>query len=95
MIHDVVAARSKGGYKIELTFDNGRSGVVDFSRYAEKGGVFRPFRDLAFFQKFRINSELGVLEWDNHIDVAPETLYAGATGDPLPHWMQKDDPKTA
>jgi hypothetical protein len=31
MIHDVVAASCKGGYKIEVTFDDGNGGVVDFS----------------------------------------------------------------
>jgi hypothetical protein len=31
MMHDVVAASYKGGYKIEVTFDDGNGGVVDFS----------------------------------------------------------------
>jgi hypothetical protein len=40
MIHDVVAAVYKGGYRIELEFDDGNRGVVDFSKYLDKGGVF-------------------------------------------------------
>ncbi|MCJ7546961.1 MAG: DUF2442 domain-containing protein [Deltaproteobacteria bacterium] len=38
MIHDVVSASYKGEYKIEVTFDDGKGGVVDFSKYLAKGG---------------------------------------------------------
>ncbi len=31
MLKDVVSAVYKGGYKIEVTFDDGVTGVVDFS----------------------------------------------------------------
>lgn len=95
MIHDVVSAVYKGGYRIEVTFDDGKSGVVDFSRYLARGGVFERFRDIEFFRRFRVNPELGVLTWDNEIDVAPETLYSEATGAPLPTWMEADVPVTA
>jgi hypothetical protein len=44
MIHDVVRTVYKGDYKIELEFDDGKRGVVDFSKYLEKGGVFEHFR---------------------------------------------------
>ncbi len=90
MIHDVVSARYLADYKIEVTFDNGRGGVVDFARYAERGGVFERFRDIEFFRKFRVNEELGVLTWENEVDIAPETLYAEATGEPLPQWMTNE-----
>jgi hypothetical protein len=89
MIPDVVSASYKGGYKIEVKFENGRKGIVDFSRYLEKGGVFDRFKDIDFFKNFKINRELGVLTWQDEIDIAPETLYAEATGTPLPHWTEK------
>ena len=87
MIHDVVSAEYESGYRIKVVFDNGRSGVVDFSRYAQRGGVFGRFRDLEFFRRFKVNEELGVLTWEGGVDIAPETLYAEATGEPLPEWM--------
>ncbi|MBM4386433.1 MAG: DUF2442 domain-containing protein [Deltaproteobacteria bacterium] len=90
MIHYVVSANYKGGYRIEVVFYNGRRGIVDFSKYIEKGGVFERFKDMNFFRSFEINKELGVLTWGNEIDVAPETLYAEATGTPLPDWMEKE-----
>jgi len=66
----------QGGYRIELTFDDGRSGVVDFSQYLDRGGVFARFRDLEYFCSFRVNHELGTLTWGDEIDIAPERLYS-------------------
>lgn len=91
MIHDVVSASYKGGYRIEVTFDDGKRGVVDFSKYLDKGGVFDRFKDVNFFENFKVNEELGVLTWRDEIDVAPEALYAEATGAPLPNWMEKKE----
>jgi hypothetical protein len=88
MIHDLVSASYKGEYKIELRFDDGNGGVVDFSRYLDKGGVFDRFKDIDFFKQFKINEELGVLVWPEEIDIAPETLYAEATKTALPTWIK-------
>ena len=86
MLHDVISAIYKGDYKIELTFDNGKKGIVDFSEYLLKGGVFDRFKDIEFFRNFSVNDDFGTLTWKNDIDVAPETLYSKATGTPLPQW---------
>jgi len=91
MIKDVISAHYKGEYKIEITFEDGATGIVDFSKYLLRGGVFERFKDLEFFKNFKINEELGVLTWDNEIDIAPETLYAEATNTPLPSWMDSKD----
>ena len=95
MIHEVVAAVYKGGYRIELEFDDGKRSVVDFSKYLDKGGVFERFKDMEFFRGFSVNDELGILTWGNEVDVAPETLYAEATGSALPSWMEIDEDQTA
>jgi hypothetical protein len=87
MLKDVISAKYKGGYKIEVTFEDGAIGIVDFSKYLDKGGVFEKFEDMEFFKDFRINEELGVLTWRDEVDIAPETLYAEATSSPLPDWM--------
>jgi hypothetical protein len=91
MLHDVITASYKDCYQIELTFDDGAHGVVDFSPYLQRGGVFTRFRDIAFFREFRVDPELGTLTWPDEIDVAPETLYAQATGLPLPDWMMPEE----
>lgn len=89
MIHDVVAAVYRDGYKIEVAFDDGKKGIIDFTKYLRRGGVFKRFKDMDFFRSFAINKELGILTWQNEIDIAPETLYAEATGTPLPDWVGK------
>mgnify|MGYP005634488271 FL=1 len=88
MLHDVISAKYEGNYRIALTFDDGKKGIVDFSEYPLKGGVFDRFKDIDFFKNFWINDELGTLTWQNDIDVAPEKLYSKATGNPLPKWME-------
>ena len=87
MPHDVVSAVYLGDYLIEIGFDNGERGTVDFAKYLERSGVFKRFRNPEFFRSFAINRELGVLTWGDQIDIAPETLYAEATGTALPEWM--------
>ena len=95
MIHDVVGAVYKGGYRIELEFDNGVRGVVDLTKYVEGGGIFEQLKDIAVFREFSVNEELGTLTWGNEIDIAPETLYAEATGGNLPEWMESEKNETA
>ena len=89
-LHDVIYATYQGGYRVELEFDDGRCEIVDFAKYLDRQGVFEQFRDLEFFRSFSVNEELGVLTWGNEIDIAPETLYAEATGTPLPRWMNPE-----
>jgi hypothetical protein len=91
MTHDIIDAVYKGDYLIEVFFDNGKRGIVDFSRYLKRSGVFRKFRSMEYFRSFQINKELGVLTWSDELDIAPETLYAEATGDRLPSWMEKQE----
>jgi len=88
---DVIRAEYKGDYKIKVVFENGRRGIVDFSDYPARGGVFAHFADMDYFKKFAINRELGVLTWGNEVDIAPETLYAQGTGESLPAWMHNND----
>jgi hypothetical protein len=95
MLRDVVSANYKGGYRIQVAFEDGASGIVDFSRYLSEGGVFEKFNDMEFFKKFRINEELGVLTWGDEVDLAPETLYAEATNSPLPDWMDTKQDSSA
>jgi hypothetical protein len=95
MIHDVVGAVYRGGYRIELEFDDGERGVVDFTKYLEGGGIFEQLKDLAVFREFSVNEELGTLTWGNELDIAPETLYAEVTGGNLPEWMESGKNETA
>ena len=46
MIKDVISAIYKGEYSIEVTFEDGAIGIVDFSKYLEKGGAFDKFKGI-------------------------------------------------
>ncbi|MBT8368332.1 MAG: DUF2442 domain-containing protein [Deltaproteobacteria bacterium] len=41
-----------------------------------------------FLKNFTINEELGIITWQDKLDVSPETLYSEATGAPLPYWVE-------
>jgi len=88
MTQDVIAARYINDYRLELFFEDGKTGVVDFCKYIEKGGVFEKLKNLEFFKEFSINKELGILTWYDEVDVAPEVLYSEATGASLPEWFE-------
>ncbi len=88
MIPDVISGKYIDGYKIELCFDDGKSGMADFSRYLQMGGVFERFKSIEFFKNFTISEELGTITWQDELDVSPETLYSEATGTPLPSWVE-------
>ncbi|MCE5228001.1 DUF2442 domain-containing protein [bacterium] len=78
MLHDVTDAVYKGDYLIEIGFDDGTRGIVDFSTYPSMGGLFRKFKDMNFFRGFKVSRDLGTLVWSDEVDVAPETLYEEA-----------------
>jgi hypothetical protein len=87
MYYNVMKAKYVEDYKIHLTFKNKKSGVLDFKNYPQYGGVFRRFKNLDYFKKAYVDKECGTLCWPGGVDVAPETLYHEATGEPLPEWM--------
>lgn len=43
MIHDAVSVTYQGSYRIELTFDDGKRGIIDFTPYLKRGGIFKRF----------------------------------------------------
>ena len=94
MYHDVVEARCEDDFRLRLTFDDGKSGVIDCRPLIARGGVFSKLRDPDVFRRVQVNAELGVVTWDDEIDIAPQTAYSLATGSPLPTWMNTDEQDT-
>ena len=88
MEFEVINAKYIKDYKIELFFENGKHGIVDFTKYVGNNDVFKSFNDINFFKNFKI--EFGSLIWGNgELDIAPETLYEKATGEKV--IFSKDD----
>lgn len=90
MYHDVVEVRCLEEFRLELTFEDGKSGILDCKPIIARGGVFAKLRDPEVFRRAKVNVELGVVTWDDEVDIAPETAYSMATGSPLPEWMESD-----
>jgi hypothetical protein len=66
------------GYRVRVTFKDGIEGEVDLSDLVDRGPVFEPLRDPAYFRRVHVDRTLGTIAWPNGADVAPETLYAKA-----------------
>lgn len=78
MSHDhrfvhVLEARSLGGFRVWLRFDDGVVGEADLSGELI-GEVFAPLKDPRAFAQFRVG-EGRTLEWPNGADFAPEFLH--------------------
>ena len=91
MYHKIIKVKYLGGYKLKLTFDNGKTGTVDLKHYSKDKGLFKKLANINYFRKFYIDKEIGVLSWPGGLDIAPETIYSEATGEPLPDWMEVEE----
>lgn len=76
--YDIVAVEAIGGYRLRLTFADGLSGDIDLAERIDRstGRALAPLRDLAYFLKVRVDSELRTIVWPNGADLAPDVLYA-------------------
>lgn len=74
----LTSVRLAGGYSLELSYDDGVTGVLDFSEHVGKG-VFRRWEREENFRLVHIGED-GQLEWDEDIDFCPDALYLKITG---------------
>ena len=73
-MHYVMAAKYVRDYKLAITFEDGRTKEVDLTPYLN-GEIFEPLKDVEYFKKVRVNSDMETICWDNGADLAPEFLY--------------------
>ena len=80
-------------YKILVTFEDGKTGVIDLE-HELWGEVFEPLRDVGLFRRFRFDAELDTIVWPTGADLAPEYLYenAAATETPVAAESAVDQP---
>ncbi len=71
----VIKANYINDYSIELTFSNGKSGIVDLKEiiFKDTRPIFKPLKELDYFRSFKV--ELDTLAWENNLDFAPEFLF--------------------
>lgn len=64
----VTGVKPVGGYRLEIAFSDGCTGVHDFAGTVSEGGqMLEPLRDPRFFKRVFIS--LGVLAWPNGFDL--------------------------
>jgi hypothetical protein len=81
---DVVDVKVIEGYLLELIFDDGLTAKVDMDRVLGRfDGVFAPLCDPDFFNRVRVDRELGTIVWPNGADICPDVLYSFASGKPI------------
>jgi len=77
----IVAAKSRGGYELDVLFNNGDHRVFD-GRKLLVGEVFAPLADEKVFNDYRLDYE--TLTWlDGEVDVAPEFVYENSESMPV------------
>ena len=75
-MNDVIKIEYKGGFVYHIVFDDGKNGDIDLTEYIERGPIFEPLGDIAFFKQATI--EGGTISWPNGADIASEALYEKA-----------------
>ena len=80
MLFDVIKVKYTQDYQLELEFENGRKGTIDFNEYLKMGGMFNKLKNKSYFRKVYVNEDLGTICWPGALDIAPETLYAKLKG---------------
>ena len=81
-LHDITAVEVIGDFRLQLTFDDGTVGEVDFAE-RDWRGVLEPLHDPAYFSRVRVDPEVGTVAWPDGVDLAPEPLYEEARRNPV------------
>lgn len=72
---NVIAAKYLHDYKIEITFDDGKKGVVDLFETLKNDhrAIFKELLDKEKFRQFEVKAD--TIVWRSGLDLAPEFLY--------------------
>lgn len=80
MVLHVKDAKYLGEYKVEVVFDDGRSGTADLCDVL-RGPVFEVLKDRELFSLMKVDEMLRTIVWPNGVDLAPEFIYFKAFSD--------------
>ena len=74
-MHYVTNAKYLKDYKIEVTYNDRKSGVIDLEKIIcnDKREIFQELRNLAKFKQIKVDAD--TVTWSNGLDLAPEFLY--------------------
>ena len=75
---EITNAKALPGYRLELQFASGESGIVDLSEFVARG-VFAAWQRPEVFEEVSVTAE-GAVEWSGELDMCPDALYLRMTG---------------
>lgn len=73
-MHYVTYVKPLPDYVVEVTFDDGKTKLVDMKKRLNKG-IFSQLKNVNVFDSVYVSIG-GTIEWRGEIDVCPDTLYA-------------------
>lgn len=73
-MHFVRDASYASDYKLLITFEDGKQLLIDLEPHL-KGRIFEPLKDVNYFKKVKVASDLDTIVWDNGADFSPDFLY--------------------
>jgi len=88
----VVTVKPGKNFTLELSFSNGETGVFDVKPLIGTG-LFKELSDPALFNSVR--PFLGSVQWQNGLDLCPDTLYIDSVKSPLKDIMEYDQQMVA
>ena len=74
MFIHVTEAKYLKNYEVEVSFNDGKSGIADLEP-ALYGPMFEPLKHNDMFAKLQVDKELETIIWPNGADLAPEYIY--------------------
>jgi hypothetical protein len=89
-VHRITQAGAAGDHRLHLSFDDGTTGVVDFSGERWSGDM-ASLADPDYFVQVAIQPQSGTVVWPNGVGMSAEALYEKvqqASGHPT-SWAQK------
>jgi len=82
MLRTIRSVVPEPNYQLRLTYADGEIIVVDFTPIIQRGGVFAPLSDPAFFSQVSIGERGRYIQWPGELDFCADALWLeGHTGE--------------
>ena len=75
MLRTIRSVAPEPNYKLRLIYSAGETIVVDFTPIIQRGGVFAPLSDPAFFSQVSIGERGRYIQWPGELDFCADALW--------------------
>lgn len=74
-MHYVIKAKYLKDYKIEVTFEDTKTGIIDLEQiiFSDTRSLFQELKDKNKFSQIKV--AMDTIAWANGLDLSPEFLY--------------------